>query len=519
MNPEEKLVALKKAYADIILNTAKEAAARIMVSERKSVRLQHELNANKEHAVQMLLRLKQMMDSKTRETETNSLNQQKKIEELEAQLQEAEDIVKDLREELRDAHYELERVRKSHSKEKKSEAASSAIVYMEKSALDQINEVYNTYQEDIDGSGSDNIVEPDTAPIQEGNKLNAVVNNTYNAYRKDLDGIESNNKVEPDTAPISEKNRLKALELRSEVNKVHPENNFSQMESSYISKPNLPSIILRSKGTEPYRNRRTQRIRAFEEKLMAGELTFSNSINTVKDDANAKEAGDEEICKTSGPKANRKKGALPAVQKVKPLKRKRKVFTRNKKNAIPLSVNLSDQTLNGDQTSDISCGELNLDNNVIEPDENPLDLLSRLSEDIQDEGTLLKCTKVSERDGLLKTVGLQSGRADVDKVDVPVVSSKEVVAGTDCDPTKQPSSDRLFKYTFQRRKKQCLSYSGSNASLENKIVKEKAVAVEKLNDPMETEMSNTMAESSRDSRRVAQVARQLISLSEKKWWK
>ena len=60
----QRLTALKRAYADIILNTAKEAAARIMVSERKALRFQQELNVSKEQALQMLLRLKQMMDSK-----------------------------------------------------------------------------------------------------------------------------------------------------------------------------------------------------------------------------------------------------------------------------------------------------------------------------------------------------------------------------------------------------------------------------------------------------------------------
>lgn len=60
----QKMVALKKAYADIILNTAKEAAARIMVSERKALRFQQDLCATKDEALRMLVRLKQMMDSK-----------------------------------------------------------------------------------------------------------------------------------------------------------------------------------------------------------------------------------------------------------------------------------------------------------------------------------------------------------------------------------------------------------------------------------------------------------------------
>lgn len=60
----QRLMALKKAYADIILNTAKEAATRIMVSERKAQRFQREVQVGKDEALRMLLRLKQMMDSK-----------------------------------------------------------------------------------------------------------------------------------------------------------------------------------------------------------------------------------------------------------------------------------------------------------------------------------------------------------------------------------------------------------------------------------------------------------------------
>lgn len=60
----QKLTALKKAYAEIILNTAKEAAARIMVSERKALRYHQEVFAAKDEALHMLLRLKQMLDAK-----------------------------------------------------------------------------------------------------------------------------------------------------------------------------------------------------------------------------------------------------------------------------------------------------------------------------------------------------------------------------------------------------------------------------------------------------------------------
>ncbi|KAF2311378.1 hypothetical protein GH714_022150 [Hevea brasiliensis] len=110
MTDSEELTALKKAYADIILNTAKEAAAaRIMVSERKAQRFQRELFAAKDESLRLLLRLKQMVS----EAEMRSLSQQRRIEELEAQLGEAEDIVKDLRAELRELQDELEKVTNS----------------------------------------------------------------------------------------------------------------------------------------------------------------------------------------------------------------------------------------------------------------------------------------------------------------------------------------------------------------------------------------------------------------------
>lgn len=57
-------MALKKAYADIILNTAKEAAARVMASERKALSFENDLHYTKDEAHRMLLRFKHMFDAK-----------------------------------------------------------------------------------------------------------------------------------------------------------------------------------------------------------------------------------------------------------------------------------------------------------------------------------------------------------------------------------------------------------------------------------------------------------------------
>ncbi|CAA7013646.1 unnamed protein product [Microthlaspi erraticum] len=114
MTDPEKLTALKKAYADTILNTAKEAAARVIISERKTRGYQHELVAVRDEALRTCLRLKQMYDSKVKEAEMESLKKQQKIEELEAQLGEAEDIVGELRMELRESRYLLEKLANGH---------------------------------------------------------------------------------------------------------------------------------------------------------------------------------------------------------------------------------------------------------------------------------------------------------------------------------------------------------------------------------------------------------------------
>ncbi|MED6192035.1 hypothetical protein PIB30_006536 [Stylosanthes scabra] len=109
----QKLVALKKAYAEVILNTGREAAARVMASERRARGFRHELELTKEEGLRMLLRLKQMLDAKTAEAERASINQQRKIEELEAQLNEAEDVITDLRTELKQVYHELEKTKNS----------------------------------------------------------------------------------------------------------------------------------------------------------------------------------------------------------------------------------------------------------------------------------------------------------------------------------------------------------------------------------------------------------------------
>ncbi|KAK9682473.1 hypothetical protein RND81_10G076200 [Saponaria officinalis] len=116
-----KMEAMKKVYAEVILNTSKEAAARVMLSERKSLQFQHELICLREDYARMMLRLNNHFKSQMQEAEARSLNQQKKIDELEAQLGEAEGIIVDLRDEIKQLHEKLETMTKNEYISKRKE--------------------------------------------------------------------------------------------------------------------------------------------------------------------------------------------------------------------------------------------------------------------------------------------------------------------------------------------------------------------------------------------------------------
>lgn len=60
----QSLSELKKAYGEILVHTSKEAAARVMESESKARRFEHELIVAKEEGIQMMVRFKKMMEAK-----------------------------------------------------------------------------------------------------------------------------------------------------------------------------------------------------------------------------------------------------------------------------------------------------------------------------------------------------------------------------------------------------------------------------------------------------------------------
>ncbi|KAL2539509.1 hypothetical protein Adt_00487 [Abeliophyllum distichum] len=489
MDADERLTELKKAYANIILNTAKEAAARIMSSEKKAVHYQHGLLATKEEALRMLLRLKQLMDSKICEAEVTSFNQQKKIEELEAQLQEAEDIVRDLREELREVQAELGRV-KNHN-------------------MMHMNEPDNT---------------------RPGEALEE--NRFYNCQPSSFRTPKSQNV----SAVVSDV-RIPFLHQKSEAKRCYSNLN--------IGNPDLPSIILRSKEPGLYKNGFTQRIRACGRNLIDKELTVSGNPNKVTDERVHKEYEEgKDICTAPVHRAETRSSLekeLLADTKLHSFKsslRKKKRAIRHRKSIKPSCKNHPDLFWKSDQVPELCVRAApNSVKYSARSSENPLKMDPTLSSErkldisesdgahnatYENEGLMENITLIRQEAGTAESSLFPDCKMDNENVDISLTKLECRSSDTVNGVPRQSKAERIIKYTFQRkRKRQPLSVSEVNVSLETDTLERETG--NKQNDPLELELelelqkSSLVTESSRDSRRLAQVARQLLSLSEKKW--
>ncbi|XP_059641741.1 uncharacterized protein LOC132283747 [Cornus florida] len=232
MEEAQKMVALKTTYADIIMNTAKEAAARIMSSERKALRFQQDLRSVKDEAIGMLLRLKHTIVSVNTEAEIRSSSQQRRIDELEAQLDEAEDRIIDLRAELKQAQDQLDKVKNYHIRRLKGQIGKQDGSCHE-SPMHQIL------------TSSDPVTSSPSDPGPEVIMISEVKSTPFNQR---MLGNEYCTSAKQTTS------------LKSHI------------ENHCVNNPDLASIIMRSKEPELYRNGYTQRIRAFERNLLNGKL-------------------------------------------------------------------------------------------------------------------------------------------------------------------------------------------------------------------------------------------------------
>ncbi|KAK6249407.1 hypothetical protein SCA6_003412 [Theobroma cacao] len=501
---KKKLTALKKAYAEIILNTAKEAAARIMVSERKALRYQQELFAAKDEALRMLLRLKQMLDAKVNEAEMISLNQQKRIEELEAQLGEAEDIVRDLRTELREAQDELEKLTKDRVQ----------CLGKQKSKYDLAASVEISQENGINNFGSARSSSPDAENdfVTVSDIKNSVLNGTYVG------------------------------------------NKCSCTDNCYVCNPDFASIVMRRKEPDLYRNGCTQRIRALEricaknEKTREGEE--SRDMHTklsLRADMRRPEEKTDELKVMQSDAYN-----IIQVLPLSPFHRKRKRAARYKKNKVPSSMNISDQVVATCQESDIFCSEsfsLAVADNaqsgensrIFEHDaqkglhspsipRSPSDAAKGITqsrhEDVgKDDVEFVKACDFQndknndklltdkkeltrQESGSADNSGVPSCKMELEMVDMSAVNLDVKVSEITEGSSTQPVNNKFLMYTFKRkRKKELMSSPDRDSSLDDGISPRNTE--EKQNGLLDAEKSTLLTESSRDSRRLAQVAHQV----------
>ncbi|XVE54889.1 hypothetical protein DITRI_Ditri03aG0118500 [Diplodiscus trichospermus] len=509
MAESEKLTALKKAYAEIILNTAKEAAARIMVSERKALRYQQELFAAKDEALRMLLRLKQMLDAKVNEAEMMSLNQQKRIEELEAQLGEAEDIVRDLRAELREAHDELEKRTKD-----------SMQCLGEQESKDDVGASIEISQE------------------------NTITN--FRSVRSSLPHAQTDFVMDSD---------------------INSSLLSSCKDNCYVYNPDFASIVMRRKEPDLYRNGCTQRIRALERCLLNGNLSLSGQLDGAENE-NTREGEEGKVMhaklsmRADMCRPEEKTDEFTAMKSdahniievlpLSPFHRKRKRAARYKKNKAPSSVNIPDKVVATCQESDLSCPEsfshavdgnaqFGEDSSIIEHDAQKGSPCPSIPSSTSDTARVINESGYEEVDkdavefgkacyilkdknndqlhiekedlekqvsGSTENLGVPSCKVDLEMVDVSAVNSDVKVSERTEGSSTQPVNNKFLVYTFKRkRKKDSFSSPDRDCSLDDDTSQRKTE--EKQNGSQDSEKSTLTTESSRDSRRLAQVAHQV----------
>ncbi|KAM0943203.1 hypothetical protein DsansV1_C13g0119761 [Dioscorea sansibarensis] len=567
MEGAEKMASLKKVYADVILNMAQESAARILVSERRALGFQRSLFAAKDEAVSTLLRLKSIMESKIKEAEKQSLGQIRRIQELESQLNEAEDTIDSLRTELKSMHDKLEKMKN----------------------LTGSSEVENMNTISCEGISQEREISSHSALCPPGSEQ----------ISTDKEDASLSEPAVNDHCSILG-NMIKAEEMGA--------------ENEFFSKPDLASMIMRSKEPELFRNGCTQRIRALERNLLTARMPLEKTDN--QSDFN---------CKLIEPENAKPERAYPVNTT-----EKGKSITGPKEHAEFKEIDQSKSReivhffrrfssgkqgkANHVKPTHWSDTKISREDEVSGRVKIPFQVVSEEPEKISSapvSPVITKCSKRSktrkvqpkaslqnEKRGILKndkqritrqrfkeqnrlildnqTLGnpsyefggkhggdvgdpllLTPEKVDIsgdqnfesqkphtdnsilttpekevaDDVDISSCGLKQEKNGTPlnssvkeentCESSGAPQqvgNGKFLKYTFRRKRKR----GSSSGKIEDVFLgttdATKRRAEDKQDILVESQKPRLLVESTRDSRRMAQVARQLISLSEKRWW-
>ena len=455
------------------------------------------------------------------EADKTCLSQQRKIAELEAQLQEAEDIVRDLREELSKVQAEMEKAKKKQAPALDEQNLEGDITTHENGISPRNNQVQAFNEQNLEG---------DITPHENG------------LHRLESTFSLSNSLLKP--ARNSGMNKI--LNETFEGSRCDCEDD-SNVDHCYYNNPGFSSLVMRRKEPELYKNGCTQRIRAFERNLLDENLSVSKLIDSEKNGTSIGRDGESKrinlpfTSNAENDVTGETYGIVPDVA-FKSFRKKRKRAARYKKNKAPSCRNLPHNQVN-EVFQEVSGLTVDNENQLVNSSQNTADEV--VKETISSSSSKLPChgIETSTQSGCANATGspvdfvkdcslqkeTNEEKTSINKSDlrrhesfstelkVPVCKTDSQrenesegkldakVSDLDDGVASPPVSNRFLKYTFQRkRKKDAFSSPDNNSSL-------KRNTGEKQNGSLEPQNSSLITESSRDSRRLAQVALQVGS--------
>ncbi|KVI09143.1 hypothetical protein Ccrd_012481, partial [Cynara cardunculus var. scolymus] len=478
--------ALKKAYAEIILNTAKEAANRAMVSECKALRFHHDLHNTKDEALRMLLRFKHIIDAKTTEAEMTTLGQQKRIEELDAQLNETEGVIVDLREELRKAHERFEEVKKSHMLQSNEPFGNEHMHDIEDTAHDKKIDVTEQFR----SSSQCGSKEPDFCRNGYTHRIRAIERNLVDGQNISEDRpaqelctkkqliINVDEKSSGKCAPSS-------IDAESKDMNIDPKNingsealfiNSSVAKDQSVKAQRLPRNRVRYAQSSPKLSRFDCRVI----KPTAVPENLNLKENSLGRDEKLLETNEQSACTL---RRSIRKRKVRCLDEISSLFKSRTALSRCKKNSGSAGLKLDEH-----QYRYKSVAEMNQMIAPISPSTNA----SEETKDDELPGPLH--IYPVENTGLLNELV-------VEKNEVAAKESAEHTGGSAFDNDK----NRLLKYTFSRKRKKNLSSKSDNCSNTGKSILSRKMGERSSFSP-EQEKTSLIEDPSADSQNMVEVA-------------
>lgn len=521
----EKRVGLKKAYA-------KEAAFRVPVRDRKG------------KSLDMLLRLNQILDSKIAEAEGASLGRRRRIRELEAQLDKAEGRVRDLQVELRSVQDKVEKVKNNHLKQMDNQIVKDTkhqthpcqekkLYTSDPLVCPLVSGPECTSLNQKHGDDSRSCTFENGSPLTEA--LDSLSLEHYSAGNTDLSSVIMRSK-ETELYRNGCTQRIRAFEQNLFAGKLpvhgqkddgysHTKDELmvgedpTMKETCSLTSPKFKTIAVKLDKSKEMVQRdssfdNSQVVRFFRRyssrKLRA---KFDNSETTTN--------GSPDLLK----EACQPPQVVPSPDTSSSLQDNMIEYDKN-----PMKL------IGGEAPKDLDSHLVPIskeDNKAIEDKNHHLDT----SLDSEDPKNHIAMASVQNDTGEIKlsieeleltrnerknssTSDVSMCKMKLETVDVPPIdsdSNDEKPCGTS-EPPSEAINDRLLKYTFRRKRKRVPLHR----LIEDDCVEKKSTSKRRTQDTRraspEPQKPTPIVELSRDSRRLVQVARQLISLSQKQWW-